>query len=178
MKFKIDPEQEATLLKVYFDHIQEVARTTSETFPFMKKPIATFAIRDNMGLGYYLAVKSGLQHRIPHRLWAERLCNGPLAMVDASGANEWQSCRVSERELGRDYEPYWLGENPLNVLRDPQYPFPERALFVFPENFMCPNQERAFIAALIDDENFHQGVLITKSPLLLGEFVGEHICIL
>jgi hypothetical protein len=182
MKFQVPIEQEVAIMKVFDDHIDNVRTNFAQSnkkhlFP---KPVSVFAIANDINLGYFMAMKSGLNHRIPHRLWAERVCNSPkVGVINAgAGAHEWESVPVGWEELTRDYEPYWLGEDPTNVFKNPQYPFPSPALFVYPENYLVPKQEREFVHLLMEDNELHEAVVFTKSSVMLSDFLAEFIVVL
>jgi hypothetical protein len=181
MKFELPMEATQQLARVWNDHILDTMLwvKTNETGMYLPFPIAVFAMANDINLGYYLAVKSGMNHRIPHRLWAERVCGAKsLSVINSSTTpgNESTSSFVSEGELSRDYEPYWLGEAPSAVFTNSS--LPATPLFVYPENSLVPKMEREFVQKLCDRKDIASAVIITKSSVMLSDFYGPCICVM
>ncbi len=179
MIFQLPEEAAQQAAQQWQKHIEAVRewKRTQTVFKHWPFPVAVFAIAGDINMGYYLAIKSGMHHRVPHRLWAYRVCNSPTLSVVSSEqtASEWATGPVSEEELAHDYEPYWLGEHPA-VLFDNK-PLSRRPLFVYPENFVVPKQEREIVDRLMDRTDVEEAVIITKSPMILSDFINDCISV-
>ncbi len=180
MKFDLPKEAKEHLEKVWVEHILDTMlwTKTNKAAKSITFPIAVFAMANDINLGYYLAVQSGMNHRIPHRLWAERVCGAATLSVVNSNThgNEHISSQLNAEELSRDYEPYWLGDHPSTVFTGGV--LPENPLFVYPENYLVPKVEREFVHKLYQRTDIKSVVIITKSSVMLSDFPAPCICVM
>jgi hypothetical protein len=174
MKFDLPKEAKEHLARVWKEHIRDTKYTKMTKTEF---PIAVFAMANDINLGYYLAVQSGMNHRIPHRLWAERVCGAKSLSIinaDIARSGEHTSGQLTAEELSRDYEPYWLGDAPSTVFANGA--LPANPLFVYPENYLVPKVEREFVHKLYQRTDIKSAVIITKSSVMLSDFHAPCIC--
>lgn len=145
------------------------------------KLIGCIVIRDRHSVGPMIAWSSGFEHRMSAAHRAFNLCNSPtLQFVDSRMSySPFQTVPMSIAEAKREIKEYsYLGCDVTPLFEHFEVKYPERALFLYPENFVVPNQERQIVDLILKRPETSRVFIITKSPLIISDMMDEAVWIL
>jgi hypothetical protein len=144
--------------------------------------IGTIVIRDDWDLGLLIAYRSGMPHRVSKKLHAWRKVHAPMLTMVTPGEShsENQPQLLTYEETEQDLEPWYVGANPQALFEEfyMRVTWPETVLFLYPENWLVPNQTQQFLSLVTKEPAIKSAFVITKDPVVVSDCFHDELIVL